>query len=88
MILFSWRTLTNLLSRHGWQHVSTATFVPQVKQAGGRDVGQWILGLGVRIVLALERWIGRLWAPFVADGLIVVCQPSDGLSGSDGTTTR
>ena len=60
VILFSWRTLTNLLSRHGWEHQSTATFVPQVKQASGRGVGQWALGLGGRIVLALERWIGRL----------------------------
>ena len=35
VILFSWRTLTNLMARHGWEVVDTATFVPAVKAAPG-----------------------------------------------------
>lgn len=71
VILFSWRTLTNLMRRHGWEHVRTATYVPAVKQAPARGLSALVLGLAGRFVLFLERSIGRLWAPFVADGLIV-----------------
>ena len=74
VILFSWRTLTNLMSRHGWEVVATATFVPAVKAAPGSGVRQKVLGLAGRFVLWLERTIGRLWAPFVADGLIVTAR--------------
>jgi SAM-dependent methyltransferase len=71
VILFSWRTLTNLLGRHGWEHVRTATYVPAVKQAPAKGLGALVLGLAGRFVLFLERSIGTGWAPFVADGLIV-----------------
>jgi SAM-dependent methyltransferase len=74
VILFSWRTLTNLMSRHGWEVVATATFVPAVKAAPGSGIRQRVLGLAGRFVLWLERTIGRLWAPFVADGLIVTAR--------------
>ena len=74
VILFSWRTLTNLMARHGWEVVATATFVPAVKAAPGSGVRQKVLGLAGRFVLWLERTIGRLWAPFVADGLIVTAR--------------
>jgi SAM-dependent methyltransferase len=75
VILFSWRTLTNLMSRHGWEHVRTATFVPAVKEAEGRGLKTRVLGLAGRFVLWVERTVGRLWAPFVADGLIVEARP-------------
>jgi SAM-dependent methyltransferase len=75
VILFSWRTLTNLMSRHGWEHVRTATFVPAVKEAQGSGLKTRILGLAGRFVLWVERTVGRLWAPFVADGLIVEARP-------------
>lgn len=76
VVLFSWRTLTNLLARHGWEHVRTATYVPAVKQAKGQGLSGRVLGLAGRFVLFLERSIGRGWAPFVADGLIVESRPA------------
>lgn len=77
VILFSWRTLTNLLRRHGWEPVRTATYVPAVKQAQGEGVKGRVLGLAGRFVLFLERSIGKGWAPFVADGLIVESRAAD-----------
>jgi len=74
VVLFSWRTLTNLMARHGWEVVDTATFVPAVKAAPGSGLRQRLLGLAGRFVLWLERTIGRLWAPFVADGLILTAR--------------
>jgi SAM-dependent methyltransferase len=74
VVLFSWRTLTNLMGRHGWEVVATATFVPAVKAAPGSGLRQRVLGIAGRFVLWLERTIGRLWAPFVADGLIVTAR--------------
>ncbi|MET0148611.1 MAG: class I SAM-dependent methyltransferase [Acidimicrobiales bacterium] len=74
VVLFSWRTLSNLMGRHGWEVVATATFVPAVKAAPGSGLRQRVLGLAGRFVLWLERTIGRLWAPFVADGLIVTAR--------------
>jgi len=80
VVLFSWRTLTNLMSRHDWEVVETATFVPAVKAAPGSGVRQKVLGLAGRFVLWLERTIGRLWAPFVADGLIVTARSTRSVS--------
>jgi SAM-dependent methyltransferase len=74
VVLFSWRTLSNLMSRHGWEVVASATFVPAVKAAPGSGIRQRVLGLAGRFVLWLERTIGKLWAPFVADGLIVTAR--------------
>ena len=74
VVLFTWRTLSNLMGRHGWEVVATATFVPAVKAAPGSGLRQRVLGLAGRGVLWLERTIGRLWAPFVADGLIVTAR--------------
>ena len=74
VVLFSYRTLSNLMARHGWEVVATATFVPSVKEAPGSGLRQKVLGYAGRFVLWLERTIGRLWAPFVADGLIVTAR--------------
>jgi SAM-dependent methyltransferase len=74
VILFSWRTLTNLMGRHGWEVVDTVTFVPAMKAARGAGLRQRVLSWAGRFVLWLERTIGRLWAPFVADGLIVTAR--------------
>lgn len=75
VVLFSWRTLTNLLGRHGWRHVETATYVPAVKEAPAETLGMKLQGLGGKAALAVERWGGRLGAPFLADGLIVTARP-------------
>jgi hypothetical protein len=77
VVLFSWRTLTNLASRHGWEHVETATFVPAFKGATAAGLKMWIMRLAGQAVLALERVLARLGAPFTADGMIVVSRAVD-----------
>lgn len=72
VVLFSWRTLTNLASRHGWEHLETATYVPLFKGAPAKGLKMRIMRLGGQAVLALERLLARLGAPFTADGMIVV----------------
>ena len=76
VVLFSWRTLTNLLSRHGWVHEQTSTFVPIVKQDPNWTARWRLMGFFARIWLGFGRLLGRLGAPFVADGLIVECRPA------------
>ncbi|MEL7209073.1 MAG: class I SAM-dependent methyltransferase [Actinomycetota bacterium] len=77
VVLFSWRTLTNLASRHGWAHVETATFVPAFKGAPAKGLKMRIMRLGGQAVLALERLLARLGMPFTADGMIVVSRSID-----------
>ncbi len=78
VVMFTWRTLTTLLSRHGWETVATATYVPAVKELEGRGARTRALALAARTVLGLERLLGRLGAPFGADGLIVIARPVTG----------
>jgi SAM-dependent methyltransferase len=76
VVLFSWRTLTNLMSRHGWLHTETATYVPEVKEAPAESLGMRLQSWGGKLALWLERTGSRLGAPFVADGLIVSARPA------------
>jgi len=73
--MFTWRTLSQLLARHGWEIIETATFVPTVKPTHGAGWRLRVLGAGARAVLAVQRLVARTVAPFVADGLIVVARP-------------
>lgn len=75
VVLFSWRTLTNMMGRHGWRHSETATYVPEVKEAPAESLGMKLQSLGGRLALWAERTGARFGAPFVADGLIVTARP-------------
>jgi SAM-dependent methyltransferase len=77
VILFSWRTLTNLMGRHGWKHTETATYVPEVKEAPAESLGMKLQSLGGKLALWLERTGSKLGAPFLADGLIVTARPTE-----------
>jgi len=74
--MYTWRTLSQMLRRHGWEIVETATFVPSVKPAAGTGWKLRVLGLAARVLLAVERLVARTVAPFAADGLIVVARPA------------
>ena len=74
--MFSWQTLTNLLARHGWRAVGAKTFVFQVKPSTGASSRQRTFEAGARAIIALERTLGRLGAPFAADGLIILARPT------------
>lgn len=73
VVMFSWRTLTELLRRSGWEHDQTMTYVLTVRERGDRSR---LEAVGVRLVVGLERVLGRLNRPFSADGLIVTATPS------------
>jgi hypothetical protein len=75
IVMFTWRTLSEMLRRHGWEVVETATFVPAVKTGAGAGRRARLLTLGARAVLVVERLAARWISPFVADGLIVVARP-------------
>ncbi|ONH30608.1 hypothetical protein BL253_12750 [Pseudofrankia asymbiotica] len=66
---FSWYTLVNVLERNSWQVVAFHPYEDSEGAAPGR----------ARTVLAAER-AARLFAPFLASGLIAVCRqaPSTG----------
>jgi 2-polyprenyl-3-methyl-5-hydroxy-6-metoxy-1,4-benzoquinol methylase len=72
---YTWRTLTTLLGRHGWEPVEAATYTSIVKPVRDGGLAVRALSLAARAVIALERAAGRLGAPFVADGLVVVARP-------------
>lgn len=81
ILMFSWRTLSNLMRRNGLEVVDAATFVPEVKDGAAEAVGDSpkskAMGWAARSVVAAERLFGR-FAPFVADGMILVARrPGD-----------
>ena len=78
VVMFTWRTLTTMLRRHGWEPVGAHTYVPAVKALDRTSVSTAAMGLAGRAVVGLERALGRTVNPFAADGLIVVARPSDG----------
>lgn len=73
VMMFTWRTLTELLRRSGWEHQQTVTYVPAVRERGERSR---LEAAAVRIVVGLERALGKLNRPFSADGLIVKATPA------------
>ena len=74
VVMFTWRTLTELMRRHGWRPLEAAVYVPVPRGRGRRSRLEW---LGMRSVLGAERMLSRLGRPFAADGLIVVAELSD-----------
>jgi 2-polyprenyl-3-methyl-5-hydroxy-6-metoxy-1,4-benzoquinol methylase len=74
VIMFTWRTLTTLMGRHGWTTVETRTYVPELKTVDGTGGRERALRAGARFVLWLERSLARVGRPFAADGLIVVAR--------------
>ncbi len=73
VVMFTWRTLTELLRRTGWEPVDAATYVPAVRERGDRSR---LEAGAVRAVIGLEKLLGRLGRPFSADGLIVTARPT------------
>lgn len=72
VVMFTWRTLTQLLRATGWHPVASATYVPVVRDRGDRTR---LEAAAVRGVLGLEKLLGRFGRPFSSDGLIVVARP-------------
>ena len=73
VVMFTWRTLTELMRRSGWDHTQTVTYVPAIRERGNRSR---IEVAAVRLVVGFERLLGKLNRPFSADGLIVTATPS------------
>jgi SAM-dependent methyltransferase len=71
---YTWRTLSNQLDRHQWHAISAATFTSEVKDLAGSGLKVRVMGGVAAAVIAVERLVARLGAPFVADGIIVVAR--------------
>jgi 2-polyprenyl-3-methyl-5-hydroxy-6-metoxy-1,4-benzoquinol methylase len=74
IVMFTWSPLTTLMARQGWEVVTTRTYCPNVKDLAGHGLRFQMLALGARFAIWLQRTVARLFAPFVADGLIVVAR--------------
>lgn len=72
VLAFTWRTLAALLRRHRWEPLRTRTYIPRLKEGTAGASG--VLSRAASALLAAERLAGRLGAPFLADGLIVVAR--------------
>jgi SAM-dependent methyltransferase len=68
VVMFTWRTLTQLMAREGWIAQDSVTYVPSVRERGERSR---LEAIAVRLVLGLEKLLGKLGRPYSADGLIV-----------------
>ena len=77
VMMFTWRTLTNLASRHGWRAVDTRVYVPSVKDLSGSGLAARLLGLAAGFAVALERILARLGRGYAADGMIIVFRAVD-----------
>lgn len=71
LVMFTWRPLSTLLARCGWDVVETATYCPTVKELQGPGLRLRLLWWGARLAVWVQRTVARTFAPFVADGLIV-----------------
>jgi SAM-dependent methyltransferase len=71
VVMFTWRTLTNMASRHGWEPVETCMYVPSVKEFGGRGIKAKLLAFAGRVAVAIERLLGRMGRVYAADGMII-----------------
>jgi hypothetical protein len=76
VMMFTWRTLTNLASRHGWAPVETRVYVPSVKDLSGVGLTARILGLAGVVAVGLERFLARLGRGYAADGMIILFRSS------------
>jgi SAM-dependent methyltransferase len=76
VVMFTWRTLTSLMARSGWEAVAAHTYVPQVRKLPTASRKLRAMAGGARAVLGLERLLGRVGAPFSADGLIIEATPT------------
>lgn len=71
VVMFTWRTLTQLMARHGWEPTGSVTYVPVVRDRGDRSR---LESTAVKGVLGLERLLGKLGRPYSADGLVVTAR--------------
>ena len=71
VMMFTWRTLTNLAGRHGWEPVETRVYVPSVKDLSGVGLAARILGAAGMFAVALERLLAKLGRGYAADGMII-----------------
>lgn len=71
VVMFTWRTLSEMLRRNGWSPDETVTYVPALRERGERSR---VEAVAVNTVLRAERLLGRLGRPFSADGLIVTAR--------------
>lgn len=71
VVMFTWRTLTELMHRSGWEPSETLTYVPSVRE---HATASRLELAALRLVIACERLLGKLNRPFSADGLIVTAK--------------
>lgn len=71
LVMYTWRTLSTLLERTGWDVTESATYVAAVKETDAENLAERAMVAGAKVALALEKGLSRLGANFAADGLII-----------------
>ena len=62
IVMFSWRTLSNLMRRNGLEVVDAATFVPEVKDGAAEAVGDSPKSKAMGWAMAMGWGSARVWA--------------------------
>ena len=77
IVMYTWRTLSTLMERTGWQVTESATYIAEVKETEPANLAERAMVFGAKAALGAEKLLSRAGAHFMADGLIISAVPNE-----------